>query len=585
MPNQITEIEVEFVSLVDKGANKKKFLIQKNENKVIFNASFIKGSEKEQQIVTGIVYEPNEIDAHDEYMTAETIEKAAYTFLSKYRKIDTQHDFNLTNNEIVESWVAKNDENISGQSVKKGTWLMSVKINDNQTWSKIKNGDITGFSLAGVGTVIQKGEEKMKKENQNEELREEIEEMKAKIKSLEDEKDAELKKNLQKQVDNIEKMLKKQEDEKEEEEKKNKEESKKTEEEKTKETEDLKKAIQKIDDTIKKMSVNGVAEENKIDLNATLRKAIIKKYGDTVNISEDKKELITKAATAPTDVAAVIPRPIDTDMVKILGEFSPLFGMSSRVQFTGNEITLPVKKKLANSVKSADIGQGVAGSGVQFDYIVIGKGVLQSEFLLHDELLADTQIDLMKEVNETIIEDFAEEIAERLLRGVLNPNLYQGNKFEGIEKNTDFMNSTTGRVVNQANPNEYVWSELVKLPFKLQHGLRVNAAYFVSPGAHLALQTMKDTTGQPIWRPSLVAGAPATFNGYPIYEVWNMGRAAGEIDILFANMDKFYKIGYDFEMKMELDRKPSERGTNIVTNSRLGGRVRDPDAAYAILKV
>ena len=61
-----------------------------------------------------------------------------------------------------------------------------------------------------------------------------------------------------------------------------------------------------------------------------------------------------------------------------------------------------------------------------------------------------------------------------------------------------------------------------------------------------------------------------------------MGTKAGELDVLFANMARFYKVGYDFEMNMELDRKPSLRGTNIVTNSRLGGRIRDLNAGYGI---
>lgn len=579
MPRQIKDLEVEFVSLVDKGANKKKFLIKKSKdgNSFELNVEFMKQMDQEKQIVTGIVYEPKSLDSHGEYMEAEDIEKAAYNFLAKYRKIDVQHSFVQTNEEVVESWIAKSDENINGEKIKKGTWLMSVKVNDKNTWEKIKSGDITGFSLAGTGTVIEKQDktkeedkdmvEKIKKELNDERLMEQIEEIKSAIAKLSDKEDEDLKKSLQAKMDSIEKMMK---------ENGEKEDDKKVDKE---EVEDLKKAIQKMDDTLKQLVATGnPGAPKKIDYNAMLRKSIVKK-ADNIELGSDIRETIMKADTGAADVASVIPKPIDDDIVKVLGEMSPLFGLASKVQFQGKDITLPVKVKQANSVHSADLGQGVTGSKVAFTHLTISKGVLQSEFMILDELVRDTKIDLMAEVNETINEDFAEEIAERMLRGVLSTDDYKGNKFEGIETNTDFM---AKRVTEQAAVGTYDWTEIVAMPFRLQAGKRVGAAYFVSPAAHEAMQKMKDTTGQPIWRGPLTLGAPPTFNGYPIYEVWNMGTKAGELDILFANMARFYKVGYDFEMNMELDRKPSERGTNIVTNSRLGGRIRDLNAGYGI---
>lgn len=587
MPKQIKDIEVEFVSLVDRGANKKKFLIKKSEDgkdKIELNVEIMKNLNEEKQIVTGIVYEPNELDSHDEYMETEDIEKAAYNFLTKYRKIDEQHNFVQSENEVVESWISKNNEKINGEPIKKGTWLMSVKINNDDVWAKIKNGDITGFSLAGVGTTIEKQEKskealKMKKELNDETYMNEIEELQKKIKKLKEEQEEdkeEANKGLKKQIDTIEKKLKEMED--------NKEEEKSKKEADKEDLEDIKKAIQKMDDSVKQLKVGNLGTPNdKMNLNAMLRKMIVKNHnGNLKDIDTTTKELILKADTGVADVLSVIPRPIDDDIVKVLGELSPLFAMASKVQFDGKEITLPVKIKEPNSVQSASLGAGVTGSKVSFTHLVISKGVLQSEFMVYDELVRDTKIDLMKEINETITEDFAEEIAERILRGVLGAVDYVGNKFEGIENNTNFMST---RTVPQAAANSYDWTELVKLPFQLQIGKRVGAAYFVSPEAHLAMQTMKDTTGQPIWRPSLITGSPATFNGYPIYEVWNMGRAAGELDIFFANMNLFYKVGYDFEMNMETDRQPSIRGTNIITNSRLGGAIRDLNAGCGIIKV
>jgi hypothetical protein len=86
MGNKVTKAyapsnaKIQFVSLVDKGANKKRFLIAKTGNDT--SATFqsfgrIVKADKESHYVTGIVYEPMVEDTQGEYMTAEEITKAA----------------------------------------------------------------------------------------------------------------------------------------------------------------------------------------------------------------------------------------------------------------------------------------------------------------------------------------------------------------------------------------------------------------------------------------------------------------------------------------------------------------------------
>ncbi len=83
-----------------------------------------------QQIAYGIVYEPLVKDAHDDYMTAEEIEKAAHIFLKDYRQIDKQHDFTSQVGDVIESYIAPADFELGGETVTKGTWVMAVKVAD-----------------------------------------------------------------------------------------------------------------------------------------------------------------------------------------------------------------------------------------------------------------------------------------------------------------------------------------------------------------------------------------------------------------------------------------------------------------------
>lgn len=156
---EITDARIQFVSLVDKAANKKKFLITKQEGA---SAGFqtlgkILKVDADNHYVTGVVYEPNVADAHDNYMTEAEIEKAAHWFMKSGDKVDIQHSFEEAEGlTVVESWVAKSDSQIEGQDIAKGTWLMTVEISNNEVWEAVEKGELTGLSMGGVGNYSTK---------------------------------------------------------------------------------------------------------------------------------------------------------------------------------------------------------------------------------------------------------------------------------------------------------------------------------------------------------------------------------------------------------------------------------------------
>jgi len=151
---EITNAKISFVSLVDKAANKRQFLITKAEEG---NASFqtfgrIIKADKTAHYVTGVVYEPMVEDTQGNYMTAEEITKAAYGYARNGMGADLQHNFEpMEGATVVESYVAKCDETIDGQEIKKGTWMMTMEITDDSIWEAVQKGEITGFSMGGVG--------------------------------------------------------------------------------------------------------------------------------------------------------------------------------------------------------------------------------------------------------------------------------------------------------------------------------------------------------------------------------------------------------------------------------------------------
>ena len=163
--NEISDAKIAFISLVDRAANQQKFLIVKADN---YNADFtmtgeILKADSEKHTVTGIVYEPDTEDSQGDFMTAEEIEKAAHYFLKNGGKVDIQHSFKEEESAVVvESYVTKSDGVINGHDVKKGTWIATVEINDDDIFKDIEDGKITGFSMGGTGRYTESELQKRK---------------------------------------------------------------------------------------------------------------------------------------------------------------------------------------------------------------------------------------------------------------------------------------------------------------------------------------------------------------------------------------------------------------------------------------
>ena len=151
---EITDAKIQFVTLDRVLANKRQFLIKKEDGGKATFATYgrIVKADAENHYVTGVVYEPMAEDSHGNFMTEAEITKAAYWFAKNGNKVDLQHSFEpLDGASVVESWIAKADFDIDGETVKKGTWLMTVEVADESVWEGIEKGEITGFSMGGLG--------------------------------------------------------------------------------------------------------------------------------------------------------------------------------------------------------------------------------------------------------------------------------------------------------------------------------------------------------------------------------------------------------------------------------------------------
>lgn len=121
-------------------------------------------SSDDEMIVTGPAMVPQQLILRKDtmgnpfhvYFSKDTIKKIAQKFFeyNKQNNTDVNHDDNITtNNTLLESWIVedpKMDKSTAmGFNVPAGTWMTSYKINDEETWKQIKNGELNGYSIAG----------------------------------------------------------------------------------------------------------------------------------------------------------------------------------------------------------------------------------------------------------------------------------------------------------------------------------------------------------------------------------------------------------------------------------------------------
>lgn len=154
MTFKLKDAKITHISLVDKGANGVPFAIIKSAGKnAIQKQVQIAKIDDDKWIVKGVVYQPDVADAHDDQMDEVEIEKAAHLFMEKQHtyNIDKQHDLEADKGFVIESYIAPCDMTLGEQQIAKGSWVAAVKVTDDDTWEAIKKGEITGFSMWGVG--------------------------------------------------------------------------------------------------------------------------------------------------------------------------------------------------------------------------------------------------------------------------------------------------------------------------------------------------------------------------------------------------------------------------------------------------
>ena len=116
----------------------------------------------EEMVSYEVIYEPFTKDAHGEWMSDKTIEKAMENFNKNLQAGIVQPNlFHLKNTEaftIESTWIQKElDVKViqTDEIIKAGTWVAKIRYNDADLWQLKKSGVVGGVSIGAVGTINQ----------------------------------------------------------------------------------------------------------------------------------------------------------------------------------------------------------------------------------------------------------------------------------------------------------------------------------------------------------------------------------------------------------------------------------------------
>ena len=156
------ELAIDAISLVSAPAIEQDFVYFGKEKN---NLTFAKVDKEKRVLISPDLipnknifrYDPNTDSEYYVYFSPETVRKASELYLkhNNHHKATYEHQDRVSGVLTVESWIKEGDMDKSklyGFDLPNGTWFVKMKINNDELWNKVKDGELKGLSIEGYFT-------------------------------------------------------------------------------------------------------------------------------------------------------------------------------------------------------------------------------------------------------------------------------------------------------------------------------------------------------------------------------------------------------------------------------------------------
>lgn len=140
-------IEIDFIHMSKDNEEKQQVFLEKDEKYLVYGPALIPDKD---------IYRNNGEQEYYLSFSKESIEKMENDYMKDFRQynVSTQHKDKVDEVCMVESWLVadsyRDKANALGFNVPEGTWMIALKVNNVDTWNRIKDGELKGFSVESL---------------------------------------------------------------------------------------------------------------------------------------------------------------------------------------------------------------------------------------------------------------------------------------------------------------------------------------------------------------------------------------------------------------------------------------------------
>ena len=265
----------------------------------------------------------------------------------------------------------------------------------------------------------------------------------------------------------------------------------------------------------------------------------------------------------------LVPDEFERTLVEALEEENVFRTLAHVIRTSSGDRKIPVVAS-KGSASWVDEEGAYQESDDAFSQVSIGAYKLGTMIKVSEELLADSVFDLEAYISK----EFARRIGSREEESFFNG--------DGKGKPLGILAATGGAAVGvtAASATAITADEVIDLFYSLKAPYRKNAVWLLNDATVKQIRKLKDSTGQYLWQPSLVAGTPDTILGRPVKtSAFMPTAAAGAKTIAFGDF-KYYWIadrqGRTFKKLSELFAATGQVG--FMGTQRVDGKLILPEA-------
>lgn len=262
-----------------------------------------------------------------------------------------------------------------------------------------------------------------------------------------------------------------------------------------------------------------------------------------------------------------VPDEFERMLVKRLEENNIFRRMAHVIRTNSGTRKIPV----ANDIMEAswiDEGEEIPETNTKFSQTTLSAYKLGAMIKVSNELLHDSAFDI------------ASYIAERFGIAMGNAEEAAFISGDGDKKPTGLLADTGAEPgATAANAEQITFDDIFRLYYSLRAPYRRNAAFLTTEAVMLQLMTLKDGTGNYIWKPSLDIAKPDTVLGRPVYTSTYMPEpTAGSKAVCFGDYSYYWvadRSSRTFRRLNELYARTDQVG--FLTTQRVDGKLILPE--------